>query len=320
MVPFISADGFLQPCCQVGTNYRKERQWDDEWIPNPFIDPRHSLHNHSFSEIVESKHWNSMISKLRTARYDSCVYNCSKKDPSFNSATGATDKWSDKRILTKDMNTIQLETTNRCNLECPYCARMLFKTRKGNGLQVELGGKVDDPKWLNSYDIPVSILKDVFSYKHWFAVVDCGTHGDPIFYKYYHEMLEMMSGMMIDNYRASIAATGRPQKWWDQTHELWKGLNDAGIAVIPFWGVDGIETSHHHRIGQDWNEITIQMKIAAKNGIKGFWQYIPMSFNEHQIEDAKKLAEDWGVEFYLKPSERFKKNDPNRPTELYLQR
>jgi hypothetical protein len=37
-----------------------------------------------------------------------------------------------------------------------------------------------------------------------------------------------------------------------------------------------------------------------------------MSFNEHQINEAKKLAADWGVNFYLKQSYRFSKDDPNR--------
>jgi hypothetical protein len=45
-----------------------------------------------------------------------------------------------------------------------------------------------------------------------------------------------------------------------------------------------------------------------------------MSFNEHQVNDARKLAKDWGVTFYFKPSYRFGKNDKNMPVnnEHYL--
>ena len=38
-----------------------------------------------------------------------------------------------------------------------------------------------------------------------------------------------------------------------------------------------------------------------------------MSFNEHQIDDARKLAESWGCEFKLNLSCRFYKGDPNMP-------
>ena len=82
------------------------------------------------------------------------------------------------------------------------------------------------------------------------------------------------------------------------------------------WGIDGLEdTSNKHRVNQDWNEITTQMRRAATYKAWSTWQFIPMSFNEHQIEEAKQLAKDWDVIFYLKPSDRFvSENDPNRPS------
>ncbi len=307
ITPLVTADGFLQPCCLVSMmNYMPyQKLMNEEKVTNIFTDPDFSLYNKTYSEIINSKKWNDMIVGLKHTTIKSCVYHCSSSNAPRNSSVNATEDWSDTRVLTKDNDYIQLETSSRCTLECPYCARATYKTRKDA-----------DPNWLNKLDVSLDIIKDVLSFKHWKGVVDCGVHSDPIFYKYYHEMLDIMLGMMIHNYRVSIAATGRTNEWWNETQQLWKHLNDSGINVVVVWGIDGLEdTSSLHRIGQDWNEITTQMKIAAKNGVNSVWQFIPMSFNEQQIDEAKQLARDWNVGFHLKPSDRFGPNDPNKPND-----
>lgn len=312
MVPMITGDGFLQPCCQVGQNYRSEL-WtigEKTTIPNPFIDPDFNLHNNTYADIVESDKWNNMIVGLKHTKLYSCSIKCGSKNDPRNSPFGIEDDWIDKQILTKDLNTIQIETSTRCTLECMYCSRQVMN-------------KQFKSEWLNRYDLPVEIIEDVFFYKKWDTIIDCGTYGDPIYYKHYHDMLEFMSYAKIKHYRVSIAATGKTQKWWDKTHELWKHLHDNGTYIIIFWGIDGLEdTSKIHRINQDWNEISTQMRRSSKNGLWSTWQYIPMRFNEHQIEEARQLSKDWGVKFFLKPSDRFTKpGDPNKPvnTNLYYQ-
>jgi len=305
MIPMITADGFLQPCCQVGSNYNKyEKLIDGTNVENRFIDPDFSLYNKSFSEIIESKKWDNMINGLADSKLQICHMCCGSKNYPKNSALyehNFKTTWTDKKVKTKHLKDIQLETTNRCTLECPYCSRFFYKKRNKN------------INWLNRHDLDLNIIKDVITYKNWRSVLDCGSYGDPIYYKYYHEMLELLNISMIRIYRVSIAATGRSEEWWDTTQELWKQLHESGIQVNIFWGIDGLEdTSSKHRINQDWNEISKQMKKSARNGLYSIWQYIPMSFNEHQIDEAKKLAADWGVNFYLKQSYRFSKDDPNR--------
>jgi len=56
MIPMITADGFLQPCCQVGSNYNKyERLIDGTKVENRFIDPNFDLL--STKESFSSKKW-----------------------------------------------------------------------------------------------------------------------------------------------------------------------------------------------------------------------------------------------------------------------
>lgn len=307
MIPMVTADGFLQPCCQVGNNYWKYQYLTDgtKLDHNPFIDPDFSLYNKSFEEIVESDKWNNFVGTISESKLSVCHNHCGSKQAPRNSALNQynlTVEWDNKHVLTKDIDAIQLETSNRCTLECGYCSRLFYKRRNSNG------------RWLNRFDLSLDIIEDILQYKVFESILDCGTYGDPIYYKYYHGMLELFLSNMFRRYRVSIAATGKTQKWWDQTHSLWEALIKSGTPVIIFWGVDGLkDTSSIHRINQDWDEITTQMKRAATYGAYGHWQYIPMNFNEHQIEDAKLMAKDWGVNFYLKPSDRFYEGDPNTP-------
>lgn len=310
ITPMVGGDGILYPCCQATESFTKELPkvgTPKVKIKNPFADPDFSLYNKSFEEIVESKKWNRFITELRHTELKICTNICGSRSGVRNSfKIDAADVWKDKRVLTKDIDTIQLETSSRCTLECLYCSRQM--------------SKITEPKeskdWLNKFDLDLRIIEDVLLYKPWNSILDCGTFSDPIFYKYYHEMLEVLDMSMVKNYIGNIAATGRTEAWWDQTHEMWKYLNDTGIYISIFWGVDGLsDTSKLHRVNQDWDEITTQMKRLAKNGINSTWQYIPMSFNEHQIKEAKQMAEDWGVHFFLKPSDRFKENDPNKPSD-----
>jgi len=303
MSPFITFEGYLHPCCQVNyfSSIKNILSIDNEYIKNPFNDDAFSLYKNKYSEIIESEKWNHLINNLYKTKIRKCWSVCSSNEMLINSPMVEYNKKIERNnnnVKTKHINTIQIETSNRCTLGCPYCLR---KTHPPSDT-------------LNKYDISLDILYDVFKYKNWNSVVDCGSYGDPIYYKKYHEMLTLINECVIKNYRVNIAATGRTKKWWDKTHYLWKELHDSGTNVTIHWGIDGLEnTSKIHRINQDWNEITTNMKIASKNGIECFWQYIPMSFNEHQIYEAKKLAEEWGVKFKLTLSDRFSKNDKMKP-------
>ena len=57
------------------------------------------------------------------------------------------------------------------------------------------------------------------------------------------------------------------------------------------------------------------MKLGASMGKNVVWQWIPFSFNEHQITQAKQLAKQYNITFALRISSRFDgPDDPLRPT------
>ena len=75
-----------------------------------------------------------------------------------------------------------------------------------------------------------------------------------------------------------------------------------------FWkfGIDGMpDTSPLYRTNQD-SEFLFNVMLKAKEvGANIQWQYIIFSFNEHQIEEAKKFAKENKISLQFKKSSRF---------------
>ena len=319
--PFVTCHGYLMPCCWLDVpRYNSKNKIlnnDGEWIKNEFL--KFDLNQKSYKETVNSDEWLLSLEKLFLLNY----YNCNTKCKNYvthndkithnefliddlireNNISFSYDiNFFNKNVVdTWECDDIQLELTNKCSLKCSYCARLYDKPNKS--------------------DLSINIVDDILKCKHWKNIEDVGSYGDTMFYKPYHTFLKLLGETSVDNYSGHFASTGKGKKWWDETFLLYNDVIKSGTNIRLTFGIDGLEdTSKFHRIGQDWDEITYALKKSVEAGCDVFWQYIPMSFNEHQINEAKKLAEEWGCKFHLCLSDRFRKNDPNRPKSSNLYR
>jgi hypothetical protein len=77
------------------------------------------------------------------------------------------------------------------------------------------------------------------------------------------------------------------------------------------FGIDGLEDTHSiYRIGTDFNQILKNAKIFIESGGTAEWVFIKFKHNEHQVEEAKKLADALGFKrFSVKNSSRFLTDD-----------
>jgi len=130
----------------------------------------------------------------------------------------------------------------------------------------------------------------------------CGNFGDPLLNKDLIPIVEYMADIN-PSIRMDIHTNGslRNTQWWEQ---LAKSLTKSSIV---HFGIDGLEDTHKlYRIGTDFNKIIENASAFIKAGGIARWIFITFKHNEHQIEDARKLAHDLGFAgFQEKQTSRF---------------
>lgn len=161
---------------------------------------------------------------------------------------------------------LHLELTNRCNASCPMCSRTIVPVTQNNNLSFDL--------------IKQSI--DSSSFK---LINYCGNDGDPL----------MASDLIpIINYFAPtlqyIHTNGSLQskKFW---------INLAKIPnLIVIFAIDGAcaESHEKYRVDTKFKKILNNAKIFNEAGGTSWWQFIVFEHNEHEIEDAQRLAKEYG--------------------------
>jgi MoaA/NifB/PqqE/SkfB family radical SAM enzyme len=186
------------------------------------------------------------------------------------------------------INVIELEITTKCNAACPQCVRNFY------------GG----PKWPS---LPLVSLKLDFLKEKLGEILNetnvlhlCGTYGDPCVHNQFIEIVRWAK--TFPNLELRINTNGGMNKsYWAELATL-LGENDRVI-----FGIDGLhDTNHLYRKNVEWDILMRNAKNFINNGGKAVWQFIVFEHNQHQVEEAAKIAKDMGfVDFYIKKTIRF---------------
>lgn len=175
---------------------------------------------------------------------------------------------------------VSLEITDKCKLKCPNCARQTFPSSL----------KVIKDITLKDYDKIV----DAFS-----SVSLCGTFSDPIYHPKFHDIL--IASRYLKQLHIHTNGSGKTQEWWRKAFQI---SVDMGNVEWQF-ALDGLPNeSHIYRIGQDGLQVWEMMKLGSEMGANITWQYIPFLYNQDHVEQARKMAEEHGIKFFLKISSR----------------
>lgn len=186
---------------------------------------------------------------------------------------------------------VHLELTTKCNAACPMCLRTIC------------GGKVNPQLPLT--ELTLSDIQTIFPHdwvKNLHRIYMCGNYGDPVvaqdtlaIFKYFRECNPTMSLGMFTN------GSARPVTWWE---DLAKVVTNVQFAI------DGLaDTNHLYRRHTNFDMIMRNAKAFIGAGGKANWDFIVFKHNEHQVEDARKLATDMGfVKFNVKKTGRFFSN------------
>jgi MoaA/NifB/PqqE/SkfB family radical SAM enzyme len=190
-----------------------------------------------------------------------------------------------------DIRQIHLELSSYCQAKCPMCARN-FHGGETNPLLIENDLDLEKFKKI----IPKELLSQLNS------IYFCGNYGDPLLN---NDLLYIVKHICETNpdIRLDIHTNGslRNIKWWN---DLAESLPKNHLV---FFGIDGLDDTHSiYRIGTNYKKIIENAKAFINAGGKARWVYLTFKHNEHQLDDAKKIAEELGFEsFYEKQTSRF---------------
>ena len=174
---------------------------------------------------------------------------------------------------------IVLEPTNHCNLKCPLCPTGRGDTSVPYGLFK-----------LDKYKEVVDVIS------RWAQTVRLFAWGEPLLNKSFIEMIRYASQnpykmRTFTNVNLNVI-----------TDEQIKGLLTSNLDILHA-SIDGVtqEVYEKYRVGGNLEAVFNNLKklIAAKelykSNTKIKWAFIVNKYNEHQVEEAKRMARDFGI-------------------------
>jgi len=193
------------------------------------------------------------------------------------------------------MISLTIEATSRCVLACSRCERTILNDKFGKKFPV------ND---LNISDITKFLDTDINE------ITLCGNLGDPIYHK---NFIELVYVLKQKSRKIKITTNGsyKTKEWWENLNRL------LSYDDTIMFSIDGIPNNFtQYRVNADWNSIEVGIKECVKGKVKTIWKFIPFRYNEYDIEDAKKISENLGIDvFRVTPSDRWNFDDPLKPTQ-----
>jgi MoaA/NifB/PqqE/SkfB family radical SAM enzyme len=210
-----------------------------------------------------------------------------------------------------NIGVLHLELTSRCNALCPMCARTTGLDHDG-----ELLKKRDDLPLIDTDpNVLAKMLEDMKPFLPNHVFIN-GNFGDPIMYPNLLEVIKMCKDAGVPQVTLSTNGSAQTEAWWVELATIMRKPDKVIFAI------DGLEdTNHLYRVNTKWSTIMRNAKAFISNGGIARWDYIGFAHNEHQIDEARQLAEDMGfVKFRYKKSNRYVipkdySADPDTPLE-----
>ena len=201
---------------------------------------------------------------------------------------------SDISFYRRSKKGINIDISNRCPLECMRCQRQTNFTLEGRKVYGR-DATMDE----------IRKLSDYFSSFNF-----CGQLSDPVHHPKFIEILDYLYKKDIQ-VTVHNASSQKPMKWYIKAFQ-------AHPRAKWIFAIDGLpEESNMYRINQDGEKL-YRVMLEAKKHLKQIpsWQFIVFSYNEHNLEKAKKMAVDEGLMFIVLHSSRWMgEDDPLRPKE-----
>lgn len=193
-------------------------------------------------------------------------------------------------INADDIRIVHIEASSRCNSRCPMCSRYdslgyLQSSLTEENLSLEIFFKLFTENFCAQLE----------------HVYFSGVYGDPCI----HPDLPKMVSWLLDNgcKNISIDTNGGYRN-----ESYWESLARQGVLIN--FSIDGTdnETLEKYRIGVSYEKVMKNLKAYVQKGGNAQWNFIVFKHNEHQVEEARQIAEELRIKFRIKITQKFKKN------------
>jgi len=188
---------------------------------------------------------------------------------------------------------LHVELTTVCQAECPMCPRTVLGYHDGRMKNTEI-----KYKQFRKLVAPLMPLD---------KILFCGSLGDPLSNK---DLCIILLWLNVESPGINIGmntngAIGSTDLWTNIAYLI----KDNPYSHTVF-SIDGLEdTNHLYRKKVVWKKVMDNAKAYINAGGVAHWEMIVFKHNEHQIDEAKQLAESMGFRaFRTKATSRFDHN------------
>jgi MoaA/NifB/PqqE/SkfB family radical SAM enzyme len=181
---------------------------------------------------------------------------------------------------------IHLELSTFCNAACPSCPRYFpGSTVVRSGLELAQITFEQFTTWFNN-----DFLKQIKLWKF------CGTHGDPLTAK---DIIKIIEHIFNNNPAAEIVInTNAGIRKIEDWETLGKISSQHKLKII--FSIDGLkDTNHLYRRNVSWDTLIRNLQTYTQNGGYAIWEFLIFNHNQHQINDARLLAETMNCKEFI---------------------
>lgn len=193
-------------------------------------------------------------------------------------------------LALEDVRHVQIDHTSRCNLLCPQCSRV--SNGRVNPLlpMAELA--------LADYE---KIFNPEFS-RQLESVLFCGNFGDAAASTNFLDCARFLKKQGIPAITVMSNGSLQNPEWWRELAAILSGPRDKVC-----FSIDGLaDTNHLYRVNSRFDKIMANTEAFIGAGGRARWDYLVFEHNEHQVEEAERLAGKMGFKsFALKRTARF---------------
>ncbi len=185
---------------------------------------------------------------------------------------------------------INFEISNYCNLKCPLCSREV-STDKHPNLITEINNVQIE------YEIFEEIVFSNYSYFKNCVCKFCGEYGDPLTHKQIDDFIELSSKCFKD---VLIFTNGSIKKSSWYKHQMQKNSN-----LHLHFGIDGTtnDVNNLYRTGSNIKKVFNNLRSATEiDSNRVHWDFTIFKWNEHQVDDAQKIAKTLNVDINIRPN------------------